>query len=65
LATHCRQSIFFAKFHTVAKSENELRPSQSVLFVKIFKNLARKVEEKEKEKKAEFTTFRLCGPTGS
>jgi len=48
--THCRQSIFFAKFYAVAKSENELQPSQSVLFGKIFKNLARKVEEKEKEK---------------
>jgi hypothetical protein len=50
LATHCRQLIVFAKFHTVVKSENELRPSQSVLFGKIFKILARKVEEKEKEK---------------
>jgi hypothetical protein len=42
---------FFCKFHTVAKSENELRPSQSVLFGKNFKKLARKVEEKEKENK--------------
>jgi hypothetical protein len=29
---------FFLQNFTVAKSENELRPSQSVLFGKIFKN---------------------------